>query len=277
MNNTHILSYIGDWPTFIINNFDELITLSNEFSPPLYVWKNFADTYPSEIKRSDEIMKGLLERGMLKKEYLSLFASRFCTLNYRVYLRDMKVDKNSLGFICDKEIKEMEILNVTGVHLGDLVELLAEFSQNTLMTLNVTGIDLDRNSVESLTQFGNLISLNLSHTGLDNDSLESLSDVLTNIQLLDISCTKVTNIQCLRKWKRNLKNLNLRNLSLDESTVSILASLENLEVLDVSTNGLMQSSRPNSLESFIASNSLPKIKELDLSGNSFQLSDEEIL
>lgn len=261
---------------FIIDNFDELIDDSHCRPLPLYFWKNFPDDYTEGITDFDEILRALVKRKKLEKEHLVLFSSKFCHLNSRVYLSGMELDEKSVEFVFDKRMYEVDISYCTGIHLQDVVDCLSCYSRNTLETLNLKGIYFDMHSLRSLNIFSTLASLNLSRTNLDDKSLVVLVDTLNNIRHLDISRTCVQDIKCLGKWHKELIALDLGNLSLDVSLTETLSALQNLNALDISLCGTLGSDRRQDIETLLSTECLPELKEFDISGNSLQLTHEEL-
>lgn len=259
----------------IIFNFEDLISISKDLSQTFYIWKNFSALSFSKIPQSDEILKTLLIQSRLKKEHLSLFSSKYCSLNSCGFLMNMEVDRTSLQFICDKPLEEMCVANISGINLSEMIECLSVQSQVRLNALSVKGISLDLSSIKSLDVFVNLNSLSLRQTELDNKGLETLVHSIARISSLNICNTKVRDIECLRKWKECLTDLYIGNLFLKESCISTLSVLYNLSTLDISRD-FLNPLRPQSTETLLSPEFLPNLKDLDMSGNIFQLTSNEL-
>ena len=158
---------------------------------------------------------------------------------------------------------------------------------NNLRSLNVSNSLLMppnkyTSMVLQLTKLRNLTSLNVSRTGFNAVSLEIVVDNLCKLEILDVSCTKVGEISCLRKLKDCLKKLNLYGLTFAPNpevlhdAVMVLIELRNLQHLDISDEKDLQHPfdmlNPNQGKipaiKFLKScgEKLPHLKSLDLSG-----------
>lgn len=94
--------------------------------------------------------------------------------------------------------------------------------------------------VHQLSKLKNLTSLNLSGTGLNATSLDALVENLCNLENLDISCTRVGDIHCLKKLKNTLKSLNLYGLTFApnpeviKDAIHVISEMKVLRHLDIS-------------------------------------------
>ena len=161
---------------------------------------------------------------------------------------------------------------------------------NNLRSLNVSNSLLMppnkyTSMVLQLTKLRNLTSLNVSRTGFNAVSLEIVVDNLCKLEILDVSCTKVGEISCLRKLKDCLKKLNLYGLTFAPNpevlhdAVMVLIELRNLQHLDISDEKDLQHPfdmlNPNQGKipaiKFLKScgEKLPLLKSLDLSGKNW--------
>ena len=122
---------------------------------------------------------------------------------------------------------------------------LGTWTINHLKSLNVSNsLLMLPNGYTSMTfQLGklkNLTSLNVSGTGLNATSLEALVENLCKLENLDISCTKVGDISCLKKVNNTLKSLNLYGLTFApnaeviKDAIRVISEMTNLKHLDIS-------------------------------------------
>ena len=133
-----------------------------------------------------------------------------------------------------------------------------------------------------LTKLKSLTSLNVSGTGFNATSLEILVEHLCNLENLDISCTKVGDIGCLKKLQHRLRNLNLYGLTFAPNpeviskAIEVLSDMKELRHLDISDEKDLQHPfdmlNPNQGKipavQFLSysMNKLPYLTSLDLSG-----------
>ena len=137
--------------------------------------------------------------------------------------------------------------------------------------------------VLQFTKLKGLTSLNVSGTGFNATSLEMVVEYLCNLENLDISCTKVGDITCLKNLQDRLKNLNLYGLNFSPNpevlndAVEILCNMKELRHLDISDEKDLQhpfdmlNSNQGKIPAvpFLRSSihKLPFLTSLDLSGN----------
>ena len=119
----------------------------------------------------------------------------------------------------------------------------------------------------------------MAGTEFTKASLEMVVDDLPNLESLDISQTKVSDISCLRKIKYRLKSLSIHGLKppmalSNDQLIDVLMDLAELRHLDVSESEVEQNNHPLNLlnEKFRVAkliqnaSCLPNLVSLDLSG-----------
>ena len=137
--------------------------------------------------------------------------------------------------------------------------------------------------VLQLTKLKGLTSLSLPGTTFHATSLEIIVENLCNLETLDISCTKVGDIGCLKKLQHRLKNLYLYGLTFGPNpevindALQVLSEMRELRILDISDEKDLQHPfdmlNPNQGKipavQFLSRcmNKLPHLTSLDLSGN----------
>ena len=144
--------------------------------------------------------------------------------------------------------------------------------------------------VLQLTKLKSLTSLNVSGTSFNATSLEMVVEDLCNLESLDISCTKVSDITCLKKVQNRLKNLSLYGLNLSpnpevvDETIKVLIEMRELRHLDISDEKemhhpfdmLSSNQRKIPVLPFLkrGKHKLPFLTSLDLSGKEDLRSEE---
>ena len=163
-----------------------------------------------------------------------------------------------------------------------------EWTVANLKSLNVSNCSLvDPNKyttkVLELTKLKCLTSLNVSGTNFNRKSLELVVEDLKQLEYIDISCTKVSDITSLKKLQNQLKGLFLYGINFSPSpdilseTVEILSNMQELRQLDISDAksvnhpfDILNSNQGRiPVIPFLTSamQKLPYLTSLDLSGN----------
>ena len=141
--------------------------------------------------------------------------------------------------------------------------------------------------VLQLTKLHGLVTLNVSGTGFNATSLEIVVEYLHDLENLDISCTKVGDIACLKRLQDRLRNLNLHGLNFSPNSevlndaVHILSDMKKLQFLDISDEKDLQhpfdmlNSNQGKIPAiqFLKSSihKLPLLTSLDLSGKAISV------
>ena len=142
-------------------------------------------------------------------------------------LRNVRIDNASrltpegLKTLSKHKIVELECVGLTQATVGQLIEILNEWTLSNCRLLNVsrsTFVDHRKETVlTSLSNFQRLASLNLSYTKFNKASLEMIVQDLPLLDSLDISCTSVTDISSLLLCKHRLRSLSMYGLKLPYS------------------------------------------------------------
>jgi hypothetical protein len=242
---------------------------------------------------SEDLLEKLSELNALNDLTFSLFKSKQTCLK-NIKIKNACLKKTSLKLLKEHYIEELTINRLTTISSRKIIELcnnesiaveesnsssssetitfndLCE-SLNNETKLNIRLLDLSHNNSiftcikQDIKIFKNLSRLNVSYTNFNNYTLDVIANELENIEMLDISATRVCNIQPLLKLKNNLRILIMYNLkaSLNIEMISIIASLNHLIQLDLSTD------KPTQLFADLYLNKLDINKFLIDSCNSF--------
>ncbi|XP_041016837.1 receptor-like protein 13 [Juglans microcarpa x Juglans regia] len=174
--------------------------------------------------------------------------------------------------------KELTSLDLSGNEIGGCIanegfESLAVLRR--LVVLNLASNSFDDSILPSLTQLSSLTTLVLAHNNhLGNWATAAGSKSLSrleNLETLDISYTHF-NRSTMSSLSTAVKSSSLRNLNLaglwmeGPLPAQDLSALENLERLNLSSNGLTDGLTP---KEFHGLSKLSKLKHLDLSSNHF--------
>jgi hypothetical protein len=165
----------------------------------------------------------------------------------------------------------------TGICINDLTESLNEWSQVYLKSLNVSrNATLFGSILINLNKLKNLAKLNVSYTCFNNHSLDIITQDLGNLEFLDISGTKVNNLNSLARLRDKLKCLYMYNMraSIGDDIVPVVCRLRRLANLDLSCDVSNKIFQDMSLSLFdvnylldeLATAMLADLKYLDISG-----------
>lgn len=227
---------------------------------------------------SEELLARLADMDKVDDFVLSLFDGSKARLK-RVRIQNASnVSARGLQALVNHNLTELEVGNLVKATIGDLVQNLNSWSQANMQILNVsnsTFIDHFKHSnFLILSKLPALTSLNVSGTEFNKQSLEIIMTELGQLEQLDMSKTKVTDISSLVKAKDRLKSLSMAELGLSERASEVLVQLDQLRHLDISDNHderLLESLILNSSKFKVAHvlchyDSLPNLVSLDISG-----------
>ncbi len=216
---------------------------------------------------------------------MTLFDSRSTHLKSVRLTNCSNLTSAGLRTLRGHKLVDVEAVGLSKATVTDLIGCLGEWSVRNLRTLSVsqsTFVDASKHAIMvSLSKLRCLHTLNVSWTEFNKASLEMVVEDLPQLESVDISCTKVSDVSCLRKCRSRLKSLSMYGVRLSngESLLEVLAQLTELRHLDVSEdNGSANAGYPPSLMSsdglgkfevkeFLSRpNMLPNLISLDLSG-----------
>lgn len=127
--------------------------------------------------------------------------------------------------------------NNDSITINDVLNSLNDETKLNLRSLDVSHNDtLFIGILSNCKQFEKLVKLNVSYTYFNNHSLETITQDLVNLEYLDISGTRVCNLQPLLRLKFKLKYLFMYNLraTLNDNMIPVIGSLNKLIQLDLS-------------------------------------------
>lgn len=168
----------------------------------------------------------------------------------------------------------LKMANLTNCTITELINNLSSWSIYNIESFSVPYCSLTRFNkiciILSLTRLTNLLYLDVSNTSFNNQCLEIITDHLPNITSLNISSTKVSILKPLLKMAK-LRRLNLHNVALTCKDEAILASLNQLEFLDISDQRVLEEqprnqNNENVGEFFLQFFQFNNLTELDISG-----------
>ncbi|KAL3887173.1 hypothetical protein ACJMK2_027123 [Sinanodonta woodiana] len=273
---------------FICNNLDVLcqeIPLPRSINVKL-AFKN-SDVFLTDAI-SEEFLKTLCEKKKLNDETLTLFDSNCMNLK-RVYIKDAQLSAAGLRILKAQKIVELEVLGLGNVTVNDVIGSLGQWTLNNLKTLHVSnlkfintpnkmGIGSYLNTADLDVNIGSLRSLkylDVSNTELNVCGLNIIAKQLPCLEVLDISCTRISDIKPLRRCRDRLKCLSLYDLNIGSDSIPVLTQLTGLVHLDVSYDSHSISRIGINWDRFrfkvsallSRTHCLPNLTSLDISGN----------
>lgn len=265
----------------IAENIDRLTTRCSDCLTPKLVWRTPHTSSFINAETAGRILEELTLLLILQPEHLNLFSSRFVNLNSIDF--DVRyIPIRSLNFLRDFTLRSMKIRH-KGVN-ENLSEILHYQSEKTLGNLKILRVTDAITTNEDLTSLGlltNLQNLDLSSTTLTSEHLNIIVKEVPQLKWLDISTTRVRNINPLRIYRENLEGLIMRDIDYDlnfiESDVMLtLIELKGLQHLDVTYT----KSRNSHLSLFgrhlCSYDRLPILEHFEMNGNLFFATAAEI-
>ncbi|KAL3887085.1 hypothetical protein ACJMK2_027041 [Sinanodonta woodiana] len=273
---------------FICNNLDVLcqeIPLPRSINVKL-AFKN-SDVFLTDAI-SEEFLKTLCEKKKLNDETFALFDSNFMNLK-RVYIKDAQLSAAGLRILKTQQIVQLEVSGLGNVTVNDVIGSLGQWTLNNLKTLHVSnlkfintpnkmGVGSYLNTADLDVNIGSLRSLkylDVSNTELNALGLNIIANKLPCLEVLNISCTRISDIKPLRRCRDRLKCLSMYDLKIGSDSIPVLTRLTGLVHLDVSYDSHSISRFENNVDSFrfkvsdllSCTHCLPNLTSLDISGN----------
>ena len=245
--------------------------LNRSFEPRYFLPTHLSEEFLSRLNRSNK----LCDRTLL------LFNSTLTNLR-KIDIRNAGVSVRSLQVLRQHKLVDVRTVGLKNVSVDDIISCLNTESLASLRHLNVSNCTFVTNAklrapvIVSLSKLRNLHSLNVSHTEFNETGIDIVSQCLPSLQVLDVSCTPITETEHFSKFKHRLKSLTLHNLHInfDAASAQGLMALTSLQHLDVSCDYFIESpehifGRP-CLDDFVSAMfDLPQLVSLDLSGHLF--------
>ncbi|VDO02740.1 unnamed protein product [Rodentolepis nana] len=268
----------------IVKNFSHLI-ITRQLDRKLRMFRRlFHNKFVFPAPVAEGILKGLSEEGKLKKKDLKLFASRYVDLR-SIFLSDVKLVPSDIRILKDFTLYNVTVLHVKGIDLADLVSNFSRETKRHLHTLKVDSMKIKKSrrgiSFEALKQLRNLQVLELIRTNLDSKYLRIIVRSSPHLTHLDISENIVDNISCLKSLKDKLRVLIMHMMRCNHAyafarILSSLLKLKELQTLDVSNYSRTGFERYPEVDQLIKPGNLPHLKHLDISGNLYGLTLNDI-
>jgi len=124
--------------------------------------------------------------------------------------------KKGLRVLRGHKIRHLEVIGLTKATINELIGCLGEYTLNNVSFLSVSRSYFTSSArfcvVVGLAKLRNLKHLDVSHTDINHHGLEIIVEDLPNLQSLNISATRVKDLNPLRKCKNRLKHLSMYNL-----------------------------------------------------------------
>lgn len=197
---------------------------------------------------SEALLTSLSEEGRISDNILmTIFHPDNCRLESVKIPDASHLTKRGLRVLRGHKIRQLEVISLQKATINELIGCLGDYSLQNIIHLSVSHSIFTSSArfcvVVGLAKLRNLKHLNVSHTDINHHGLEIIVEDLPNLISMDISATKVRDIQPLRKCKHRLRHLSMYNLRPgspgDQSRAapdfnSVLLELNLLTKLDVS-------------------------------------------
>jgi Zyg-11 family protein len=139
--------------------------------------------------------------------------------------------KRGLRVLRGHKIKHLEVIGLTKATINELIGCLGEYTLNNISFLSVSRSYFTSSArfcvVVGLAKLRNLKHLDVSHTDINHHGLEIIVEDLPNLLSLNISATRVKDLNPLKKCKNRLKCLSMYNLRCSSSALLSLQSHNN--------------------------------------------------
>ncbi|VDL18665.1 unnamed protein product [Hymenolepis diminuta] len=247
---------------YIAKNFNSVATKCWDGEEQKDILHLHPDYFAEAAPAVGETQRQPGETEMPKCEHLTSLSKEDVNL-YCVHLCNMHLTPNSLSFLRGHTLVQISASNIVRVDLLDFLQCLDAPTFATLQILSLRGIKMRKKStLPAITALGRLKSLQ-------------------HLQSLDISLTRVNNINCLRELKDNLRVLKMYGLRVKRRRcfkrfLSTILELQELRILDASHYGVGGDVRYQHVDRLCGSGVLPHLKELDINGNPFCLTGVDV-
>ncbi|RNA17324.1 zyg-11 -like protein, partial [Brachionus plicatilis] len=274
---------------FLCKNINLFCALSQS-DPVIYSKKNVNYQFKDASIRfnrtiSEDLLKHLSDTDKLTNSTLSLFGTQQTSLR-KCHIKNALLSKERLKTVLkNHKISELSVNNLlcdsqsSTITINDIIDSLNDWS-----LINLSNLDISRNKsvfnsiLVNLNNLKNLTKLNVSFTCFNNLYLDIVCQDLLNLEYLDMSATKVSDLRPLINLKDKIKHLYMYNMraSLDNDIIDVITKLNQLHTLDLScdvstkifSDMTMSLFDVNDLLDALQMNHLPQLKYLDISGKS---------
>lgn len=170
------------------------------------------------------LLTSLSEEGRLTDNLISgIFHPDNCRLDSVKIPDSSLLTKRGLRVLRGHKIKHLEVIGLTKATINELIGCLGEYTLNNISFLSVSRSYFTSSArfcvVVGLAKLRNLKHLDVSHTDINHHGLEIIVEDLPNLLSLNISATRVKDINSLKKCKNRLKCLSMYNLRCSSSAL----------------------------------------------------------
>lgn len=203
---------------------------------------------------SQDLLEKLNELGKLNDKTISLFCNtQTCLKKFKI--KNASLSKESIKMVLKRhQLNEIIFNNITfepesptaspGSNVMSVTELVDSFNEWSFQ--NLKSLNLARNNdffylgatLTNFKRFKHLKALNVSNTSFSNQSLDIVTDYLVDLEILDMSVTRVNDLSSLLRLKDSLKQVSMYNMrnSLNDDIIEIICGLDKLQSLDLSVD-----------------------------------------
>lgn len=166
---------------------------------------------------SESLLTSLSEEARLTDNILTtIFHPDNCRLESACIPDASQLTKRGLRVLRGHKIRHLEVISLQKATINELIGCLGDYTLNNICHLSVSRSYFTSSArfcvVVGLAKLRNLKHLDVSHTDINHHGLEIIVEDLPNLVSLDISATRVRDLQPLRKCKHRLRYLSMFNL-----------------------------------------------------------------
>lgn len=166
---------------------------------------------------SEPLLTSLSEEGRINDNILmTIFHPDNCRLESVIIPDASQLTKKGLRVLRGHKIRRLEVISLQKATINELIGCLGEYTLHNVSHFSVSRSFFTSSSrfcvVVGLAKLRNLKHLDVSHTDINHHGLEIIVEDLPNLISLNISSTRVRDLQPLRKCRSRLRSLSMYNL-----------------------------------------------------------------
>lgn len=166
---------------------------------------------------SEALLTSLSEEGRISDNILTtIFHPDNCRLESVRIPDASNLTRKGLRVLRGHKIRHLEVISLQKTTINELIGCLGDYTLHNICHLSVSRSFFTSSArfcvVVGLAKLRNLKHLDVSHTDINHHGLEIIVEDLPNLMSLNISATRVRDLQPLKKCKHRLRHLSMYNL-----------------------------------------------------------------